>query len=241
LQKWEFEARIFVSLGIVTLVCLFSYATLDPAPATLVLVARFLSLPETGMFVAGCLIAALVLCAVSLLRMWAGSMLTPKRVMSFKIRTDQLNTGGPYLLVRNPIYLADLSAMCVFALFLPPQGLLLPLLFYLHYQSIVRYEEVSLRKRFGPTFDVYMQTTPRLLPTWRSARLMNRALSEFTITAEGFRHNALFVLFVPGFLVALQIREFLFVILIGIPAVLDWAVVHTRLGLKKQVSGGTSA
>jgi len=233
LQKWEFEARIFVSFGIVTLMCLFSYATLDPAPTTLVLLARFFSLPETWMFVAGCLVAALILCAVSLLRMWAGSMLTPQRVMSFKVRTDQLSTRGPYLLVRNPIYLADFSAMCVFSLFLPLPGLLMPLLFFLHYQSIVKYEEVSLRERFGATFDVYMQTTPRLLPTWRSARMMPSALSDFTITAGGFRHNALFVLFIPGFLVALQTREFLCVIVIGVPAVLDWAVVHTKLGLKR--------
>lgn len=233
LKKLEFEARIFVSFSIVALACLLSYTTSDRLPATLILVGRFLALPDAGMFAAGCLVAALVLCAVSLLRMWAGSVLTAQRVMSFTVQTDQLSTRGPYLLVRNPIYLADFTAVCVFALFLPPPGLLMPLLFSLHYHSIVTYEEASLRKRFGPTFDGYMHVTPRLLPTWRSLRLTRRALSDFSITAEGFRHNALFVLFIPGFLVALHTNEFLSAILIGIPAVLDWAVVHTKLGLKR--------
>ena len=113
----------------------------------------------------------------------------------------------------------------------------MPVLFYLHYLSIIRYEEVSLRQRFGCVYAQYLAFVPRLIPTARSLPNVPIAVKEFRITQEGARHNALFVLFVPGFLLAAVTHEFLAAVVVGLPAVVDWAIVHTKIG-KKQPSGG---
>ncbi len=78
--------------------------------------------------------------------------------MSFKVKTDALLSSGPYKLVRNPIYLADLVAFTGFALCLPPIGLLLPVLLFLHYTQLIGYEEISLRKEFGRDYAIYRKS-----------------------------------------------------------------------------------
>ena len=100
----------------------------------------------------GYIIAIVIILSASFLRMWAGSILTSRTIMAFKVQKDLLNTAGPYALARNPIYLADLIALCGFALCLNPVGLALPLLIYLHYTQLIRYEEKSLEEKFGDRF-----------------------------------------------------------------------------------------
>jgi len=233
LQKFEFEARIFISLGIVAIVCGLSVGFFLHAPAFVVLVGIIAGISEEAAQSIGFALAAMIMAGVSVFRMWAGSQLTPRRVMAFKVQVDELRTAGLYRLVRNPIYLADFAAMCSIASCLPVIGMLLPVLFYLHYLSIICYEEVSLRERFGNVYEEYIARVPRLIPTARSLRNVPAAIKEFRIKPEGARHNALFVLFVPGFLLAAIAREFLVAVVVGLPAVFDWAIVHTRLGIKR--------
>jgi len=237
LQKFEFEARIFISLGIVAFVCGLSLGFFVHAPAFIVLVGVIARISEEAAQSIGFALVAIIMAGVSIFRMWAGSQLTPKRVMAFKVQVDELRTTGPYRLVRNPIYLADFLALCSIATCLPVIGMLIPVLFYLHYLSIIRYEEVSLHERFGRMYAQYLADVPRLIPTARSLRNVPAAFKEFGITPEGARHNALFVLFVPGFLLAAVTHEFLVAVVVGLPAVFDWAIVHTKIG-KKQPPGG---
>jgi protein-S-isoprenylcysteine O-methyltransferase Ste14 len=234
LKKSEFEARIFVSLGIVAVVTIPSLLLFKESPSALVVAGALAGLDAARSVTAGYIVVALILAACSLFRMWAGSILTPERVMAFKIQTDQLNREGPYRLVRNPIYLADYCAMCAFGLCLPWVGLVMPALFYLHYVSIIRYEEVSLRSRFGESYRQYEADVPRLLPSARQIRELPAALREFCLTPTGFRHNALYVLFVPGFCVAAYTQNFLYALFIGLPGVFDWAIIHTVIGTRKK-------
>lgn len=233
LLKREFEWRIFVSLGIVAGVCALSASAFRESPSVIVLLGT-LAGTETGVAKrTGFLALAALMVLVSLLRIWAGSELTPRRVMAFKVQTDVLRTTGPYLLVRNPIYLADFLAMCGFACCLPPAGLIMPLLFYLHYSRLIRYEERSLGIGFREGYDAYVRAVPRLLPSLTSASALPSSLHQFAVTAEGFRHNALYVLFVPGFVVAALTGDFLFAAAIGLPGVADWAIIHTRIGIRQ--------
>jgi protein-S-isoprenylcysteine O-methyltransferase Ste14 len=237
LKKSEFEARIFVSLGIVAAVTLPSLLLFRDAPSPFV-IAGALRGADAGTATSwGYGIVAAFLALLSIFRMWAGSILTPQRVMAFKIQVDQLNTEGPYRIVRNPIYLADLSAMCAFALCLPWIGLVMPVLFALHYSSIIRYEEVSLSARYGEAYSTYSGEVPRLLPSPRRLAILPVALREFRLTPSGVRHNALFALFVPGMCVAAYSQNFLHALLIGLPGVIDWAVIHTVIGTRKRASG----
>jgi hypothetical protein len=174
----------------------------------------------------------------SLLRMWAGSALSSQRMMAFRVQNDELITAGPYRFVRHPIYLADFIAFFGFALCLRPIGFLLPVLLYVHYIQLVSHEERALTAQFGAAYSDYARPIPRFLPDHRSFRRLGQALSQFDITRDGFRHNALYLLFVPGFLVAAWTRELWPALVIGLPAVFDWGIVHTIKGLKRPEGRG---
>jgi protein-S-isoprenylcysteine O-methyltransferase Ste14 len=233
LKKSEFEARIFVSLGIVAVVTLPSLLLFKDTPSLFVIAGALLGADAPTALSWGYGIVAAFLAVCSIFRMWAGSILTAQRVMAFKIQIDKLNTEGPYRIVRNPIYLADLSAMCAFGLCLPWVGLVMPVLFYFHYVRIIQYEEVSLSARYGEAYREYSAEVPRLLPSPIRMAILPVALREFHLTPSGFRHNALFILFVPGMCVAAFTQNFLHALIIGLPGVIDWAVIHTVIGTRK--------
>ncbi len=231
LEKAEFEGRIFVSLGIVALIGTAS--VFSDLPPTFEIAWRLAGVgTETAATLSFISLAVLML-FISLLRIWAGSILTPERVMAFKVQVDVLKAAGPYRFVRNPIYLVDFAALCGFSLCLSPVGLLIPLFFYVHYTNLIRYEEAALRRRFGKGYEETFKGIPRFCPHWRQVGQMKTMLSEFRITGPGIRHNALYVLFIPGFLVAALTHQFLHTVLIGLPGVVDWAVIHTKIGTRK--------
>ena len=232
LKKSEFEARIFVSLSIVAAVTVPSLVLFRDVPAIIVLAGSLIGLDAGTAQSAGFGTVGAVLACCTILRMWAGSLLTPERVMAFRVQVDALDTRGPYRLVRNPIYLADFVAMCSFALCLPPSGLVMPILFYLHYTRIIQYEEISLAARFNEAYAAYADQVPRLLPRLRHGGHLPLALREFGFNAHGVRHNALYVLFIPGFCVAAVTHDFLHAVLIGLPGVFDWAIIHTVIGTR---------
>lgn len=234
-RKWEFEARIFISLCIVLFVCFLSYGVTVSSSSNFAILSRGLGISQNDLRTIGFIIAALVMVLASLLRMWAGSVLSSKRVMAFRVQFDALLTQGPYLIVRNPIYFADLLAMCGFALCLPPAGLLLPPLIYVHYVQLVKYEENSLVAHFKEEFHNYAARVPRLVPNARSIVALFRSTREFRINRDGFRNNALYLLFVAGFVVAAFTGQFFHAVIIGLPAVLDWSVIHTKKGLPKSI------
>jgi S-adenosylmethionine-diacylglycerol 3-amino-3-carboxypropyl transferase len=155
-------------------------------------------------------------------------------MMSFEVKTDALLSSGPYQLVRNPIYLADLIAFTGFALGLPPIGLLLPGLLFLHYTRLIGYEEISLLKEFGRDYAIYQGRVPCLLPGFGSLRRLAAALKEFRVTRDGVRHNALYLLFIPGYVLAAATGKLVWAVAVGLPAVVDWAIVHTKIGVVKE-------
>jgi protein-S-isoprenylcysteine O-methyltransferase Ste14 len=232
LQRFEFEARIFISFGIVLLVCALSLLGSGRLADNVVIVGGWLGLKPGAALRVGYLVVAAVMAIASILRMWAGSVLTSHRMMAFRVQRDSLVTAGPYGLVRNPIYLADLLAFCAFAVCLRPVGLILPVLFYAHYRRLVAFEEKVLAERFPREFAAYAQAVPRrFLPRLTSLRGLLSELTHLHITSDGLRHNALYLLFVPGFVVAAATGSLLWGIVMGVPGVIEWAVVHTRKGL----------
>jgi S-adenosylmethionine-diacylglycerol 3-amino-3-carboxypropyl transferase len=232
-RKFEFESRIFISFGLVLLISTLSFTVFADRPVMSVALGGLLGLPAPLARALGYLATALVMAAASFLRIWSGSVLTSKRMMSFAVKTDELLSSGPYRLVRNPIYLADLVAFVGFTLCLPPIGLLLPVLLFLHYTQLIGYEEISLRREFGPAYAAYETRVPRLIPGLGGLRSLGSALADVTITPDGFRHNALYLLFVPGFVLAAATGRLIWALAVGLPAVVDWAIVHTKIGVVK--------
>ncbi len=230
LRSVAFEKRIFVSFSIVLVVCTLAFTKFKNRLIVGGVLLKMLgfALPNaqtmTYAFVAG------IMVVVSLWRMWAGSILTPKIMMRFKVQNERLVTLGPYRLVRNPIYLADLVAFLGFALVLPPIGLLMPLLLFVHYEFIIRHEEEALRATHGTLFEQYTQQVPRLLPRCKSLKNLPQVFKEFVLTLPGITHNALYLLFAPGFALSAVTRQLWPAILIGLPGVAAWTVLHLRLG-----------
>jgi S-adenosylmethionine-diacylglycerol 3-amino-3-carboxypropyl transferase len=234
IQKFEFEFRIFISFGLVILISALSFSVFADVPENSIALGGSLGIPASRSRALGFLAAALFAAGASFLRIWSGSVLTSKRMMSFEIKTDALFSSGPYQLVRNPIYLADLIAFTGFSLCLPPIGLLLPVLLFLHYTQLIAYEEVSLRREFGRDYATYRSRVPRLLPGFGSLKRLGAALEDLTVTRDGIRHNALYLLFIPGFALAAATGKLVWALAVGLPAVVDWAIVHTKIGVVKE-------
>lgn len=241
IRKLEFEARIFISLFIVLVFCLLSLPVFGSAPNNIVLAGQLLGLEPATALRFGYLLIGLVLLLSTVLRMWAGSVLPAQRVMAFRVQKDTLITTGPFALVRNPIYLADLFAFCAFALTLKPVALALPPVLFLHYLQLVNYEEKSLEDRLGEDYRRYRRSTPRFLPTVSGIKQLSTVARGFTISLEGFRHNSLYLLFVPGFAVSAFSGRLLHAFLIGVVGVIDWAIVHTRIGVRPDPENGEAA
>ena len=232
LLKFEFEYRIFISLSIVLVTCLISFGFFpetDPLYRSVLkgTPAENLS-PGTAY-----LTSSLIIIVISLMRMWSGSLLSSEVVMTFKVRTDLLSKEGPYLLVRNPIYLADWAAIFVFSLFLPPVGLIMPALFYFHYMRLILFEEGSLGEIYRQDYKDYIKSVPRFFPAPSSCLKFFGEIKKFKVNYDGFRHNALYILFIPGFAAAAYFDNFIYALIIGFPGVIDWAIVHTKIGVEK--------
>ncbi len=119
--------------------------------------------------------------------MWAGSILTSRTVMAFKIQNSKLQISGPYIFVRNPIYFADLIAFTALSFCLRPIGLLIPLLIYLHYYQLIRYEEENLKTEFGNTYEEYIRSTQAIFPGVRQIRKLFTTPLNFHINFDGFQ------------------------------------------------------
>ena len=234
IRKTWFEIRIFISLSIVTIISFLSFLLFKNDPSTLEIAGRSLGLTSILSFRYGYIFVAFLVMFASLIRMWAGSILTSKTVMTFKIQNRKLSLSGPYNFVRNPIYFADLLAFTALSLCLRPIGLFIPVLIYIHYYQLIKYEEEKLTSEFGKTYSDYIHSVPGICPGIRQIREMFSIPMNFKLNFDGFRHNAQYILFIPGLIIASCTGNFLLAILIGLPAVIDWAVIHTIIGVSKE-------
>jgi S-adenosylmethionine-diacylglycerol 3-amino-3-carboxypropyl transferase len=231
LRRLEFENRIFISLSIVLVISLLSFLVFRGEITSIEIIGSWIGLPGIASIRYGYYLVALVVLLASIVRMWAGSILSSRTVMAFKIQNNHFEVSGPYNFVRNPIYFADLLAFTALSFCLRPIGLLIPILIYLHYTQLIRYEEEKLKNKFGKTYEEYISSTPSILPGFAQVKKMFKVPLNFEINFDGFRHNAQYVLFIPGLIVSAYTGNFLYAVLIGLPAVIDWAVIHTIIGL----------
>lgn len=240
IRKTWFEIRIFISLSIVIIISLISFLVFANSRTTVELIGSIFGLQGAKTILYGYIIIAFLVLIASLIRMWAGSVLTSGTVMSFAIQNKKFMIAGPYKYVRNPIYYADLIAFTSLSLCLRPVGLLIPVLICVHYYQLIKYEEKNLVKEFGESFPEYLKSTPALLPGFKQFMEFIRTRNVFTISFDGFRHNAQYILFIPGLIVAAFTGKFIHALLIGLPAVIDWAVIHTIIGLSPEKHNGKS-
>jgi S-adenosylmethionine-diacylglycerol 3-amino-3-carboxypropyl transferase len=231
IRKTWFEVRIFISLSIVIIISTISFLGFRNSSSIIETAGSWFGLSAQLSVHYGYLFVAFLVLIATLIRMWAGSILSSKTVMAFKIQNSKLTFSGPYNFVRNPIYFADLIAFSALSLCLRPVGLLIPVLIWLHYYQLIKYEEEKLISRFGNTYYEYIRSVPGLSPGIRQIRALFNIPLNFKLNFDGFRHNAQYLLFIPGLIFASYSGKFIYAILIGLPAVIDWAVIHTIIGV----------
>jgi protein-S-isoprenylcysteine O-methyltransferase Ste14 len=124
--------------------------------------------PWAGLIAAGVAITVLG----ELLRLWGVHHIG---VIS-RTRSDRLGplvAGGPFALLRNPLYAGNIALWVGFALaarlvWLAPVVLIV---FGLEYRAIVRWEETLLESRLGDAYRAYAARVPRWVPRFnRGAR-----------------------------------------------------------------------
>src|SRR5512135_3004369 len=90
LQALEFEARIFVSFGIVAAISWLSFSGPASREPTMVAIGGLLGLDHDGALRTGYVVVALLMAGASVLRMSAGSALSSRRMMAFRVQSDEL-------------------------------------------------------------------------------------------------------------------------------------------------------
>ena len=95
-KRLEFEYRIFISLSIVMLICIISILYFSESPSIMVLIGTNLNITPSIISKSYYIFMSVLILGVSILRMWAGSILTANRVMSFSVKSDLLIQDGPY-------------------------------------------------------------------------------------------------------------------------------------------------
>ncbi len=100
-----------------------------------------------------------------LVRLWATKHIG-RRTPWMKKKGKKLVKTGPYAIVRNPLYIANiiiavgLSVLSELAWFIP----FVFLYFFILYHFVVLYEEKKLSERWGDEYRAYVNEVPRWIP-----------------------------------------------------------------------------
>ncbi|MCA9254603.1 MAG: isoprenylcysteine carboxylmethyltransferase family protein, partial [Phycisphaerales bacterium] len=90
-----------------------------------------------------------------------------QRRLRYRLKSrKRLATNGPFGVVRNPVYWANMSIFAGLACMaeIPWMAPVIVAWAFVVYSLAVRFEEMRLLKRFGEQYADYMRTTPRWLP-----------------------------------------------------------------------------
>lgn len=110
-------------------------------------------------------------------------------------KNSELVTVGPYSITRNPLYLFSLIGIAGVG---AQTGSLLSMAVmtggaYFAFVMAMRGEEAFLAGRYGPRFEVYRKTTPRLLPNFSRWREADDTLLRSASAVNGLRDGIVFV------------------------------------------------
>jgi protein-S-isoprenylcysteine O-methyltransferase Ste14 len=163
---WEFKNRAMV-FGLI-FGFTFPLYTLDHQNVTAV-VANWIGteLSLNADFVVRVLfaVAALLLVVAALIRTWASSYLHANVVYAAQVKTESLVADGPYRLVRNPLYFANVLMVIGMGAMMSRLGFFVAVvaMVVFCYRLILR-EESELQATQGEMYQRYRQAVPRLWP-----------------------------------------------------------------------------
>ena len=127
-------------------------------------VALFVTWEQSGIIWLNWMLGAALAVLGGAIRLW--SLVYCGRRQSALGKLKQLITGGPYRLVRNPMYVGNIFmgcafvAMCGLLWFIPVSFVFL----ILWYTMIIRFEEKAVAEEFGEPYLEYRKRSARWLP-----------------------------------------------------------------------------
>lgn len=112
----------------------------------------------------------LIIAAGILLRIWASGHLKKEQI---------LTTGGPYRVIRNPLYFGSLLVALGFFFITHSYWILLltAVYFAISYVPVIRYEEKVLSEKFPGLYSEYSQKVPAFFPTFKPWKYPNTHFS----------------------------------------------------------------
>jgi protein-S-isoprenylcysteine O-methyltransferase Ste14 len=154
-------------------------------------------------------VAALIMLAAALLRVWGSAYLGREVVHDHAVHSEALKADGPYRHVRNPLYLGNVLMSWAMSLFAPMVGwplivIGIPLFCY----RLIGREEAALEVEQGESYRAFQRAVPRLWPSLR-ARIPASGVKPDWISglaAEAFFMS--FALGVVGFAISLNVVWF---------------------------------
>ena len=170
---------------------LFRHRTWLPLPAALAILTLRIGEAAPSPVLAGLGVGVTVL--GELIRLWGVHHIGAiSRTRSERL--GPLVAGGPFALIRNPLYIGNIGLWVGFALtarlvWLAP---VIFVLFALEYHAIVRWEETLLQSRLGQEYRAYAARVPRWLPTLRKTLKDSSTLSSVSTVVESFSWRATF-------------------------------------------------
>jgi protein-S-isoprenylcysteine O-methyltransferase Ste14 len=166
-------------------------------------------------------LAAVILAAAALLRTWASAYLHAGVVYASEIKTEQLVADGPYRLVRNPLYFANILLALGMGLLMSRAGFVVSLVSMVVFcYRLFGREESELAASQGPSYALYCSRVPRL---WPSLRPRVPASGRTPQWADGFKAEFWYWGFVIAAAVfAVTLNANLLLICIGASVALLW-------------------
>jgi len=125
------------------------------------------------------------------IRIWS------QQYLHYRLPIDKtLTTGGPYTVVRNPIYIGN-TLICLGitissrVLWMVPISLLTCCLVY---TFVVRFEEDGLSKRYGEPYLAYLREVPRWIPKFRDGAKLTWTKDYLGPSLVAEAHNLIFII-----------------------------------------------
>ena len=154
-------------------------------------------------------VAALIMVAAALVRVWGSAHLGREVVHDHAVHSEALRADGPYRHVRNPLYLGNVLMSWAVSLFAPKIGWpLIVIGISLFCYRLIGREETALEAEQGESYRAFKRAVPRLWPALRARIPASGAKPDWIsgLAAEAFFMS--FAMGIVGFAVSLNVLWF---------------------------------
>jgi len=160
---------------------IFSHRNHLPIPFIILILSGYVLTREKHFYILLEIMGWASIIAGEALRVWSVGY-AGASTRSMRLKAEKLVIGGPYAVIRNPIYLGNFFIGLGFC-FIAGLWWVFPLYlvyFAVQYSAIISLEEEFLLKKFGEDYRAYCTRVPRYIPGYKSLFQRAEDISERT-------------------------------------------------------------